>query len=268
MKRLNNMHIMGIANCGLLIQSAQTKLLIDGIYQLDAAQDAAAAAAQPADLFSAVSDAVKAQILTGAGLFKDTEFLLFTHCHSDHFNAENTIACMDNSPVRGVFLPEAPESLPVKRQAEKLGVGYIGMQSPFGVMEEVQCKDIRVRFFKTRHYGKGFSQVPHYCFLIGAGDETVYISADADFMDDYQITMLDTIPVSAGFFNPLYITHKEGRELIGRMNLQKLLMYHVPFKKDDRYGFLKLALRNIRMHSDVLPPYEILSEELQAFNNR
>ncbi len=262
-----NLEVMALANCGLLIKSQKAKILIDGIYKLQTMTYTKLKAYQPDDLFSSVSDEVMERILGRTAEFEKLDCLMFTHCHKDHFNAVKTLEYLRKNKTGHIFLPgDDPESAMVKKQAEISGVNCIDMDLPLGFKKEQIIKDIRVRYFKTQHYGKDFAQVPHYCFLIESGGKTLYVSGDADFMDGYQQKMLKGETVSAGFFNPLYFNHKEGRGLLCDIHAQKVMMYHVPFEKDDRYGFRKVSLRNIERYRENLPPHEVVSEELQKFD--
>ena len=265
---MNDMKITAIANCGLLIESMETKLLIDGIYDLENIKKMDIKAAQPDDLFSAVSDEVMERIINGTGEMRGVEFLLFTHCHADHFDADKTMECMKHNSIESILLPSDRSlgALSLKEYAEDAGTGLIEMDLPFGVMEEYILKDVHVRAFKTRHYGNEFSFEPHYCFLISSGCETVYISGDADFIDGYQQTMLSGETIDIGFFNPLHVAYREGRNLISHIHIKKIVIYHVPFEKDDRHGFRQISCRNLIRYSESLPAYEIISEELQKIN--
>ena len=219
------------------------------------------------DLFNPIPDEVLERIVNGVEEFEKIDGLLFTHYHVDHFSCEKTIQCLAKNKIGSIFLPhdQHPKIIAVKEQAEKSETTLFNMNLPLGVKEEHIVQDIRIQYFKAKHSGKEFSHVEHYCFLISVYDKTVYISGDADYIDSYQQKMLEGVNVTVGFFNPLYFHQRTGRHLMKHINPQKVIMYHVPLEKDDKYGFRKLSKRIAERFAENLPPYEIVSEEMQAF---
>lgn len=261
--------IVSIANCGLLVKSQQAKVLIDGIYKWNINGEESHIDIdlfRKKDLFNPIPEEILNRIVNGLGEFQDLDGLLFTHSHEDHFSSEKTIECLEKSNVGNIFLPqeENPQVVAVRNQADQCGVRILNMNSPLGIMEERIIKDMSIKYFKSRHSGKEFSSVPHYCFLISISDKKIYISGDADYTDNHQQNMLAGQDVTIGFFNPLPFYLHAGRELIARINPRKAIMYHVPFAKDDKYGFRKMSHRIMDRFRDCLPPCDIISQELQT----
>jgi len=63
-----------LANEGIMVQVGRTKFLIDGLHQNDG------------EFFSGLSQTVRQDLLDGEKpLFQGMDYLLFSHCHYDHF---------------------------------------------------------------------------------------------------------------------------------------------------------------------------------------
>jgi L-ascorbate metabolism protein UlaG (beta-lactamase superfamily) len=259
------LEIVFIANGGLLIQSPQAKVLIDGIFQLKTIKEKKHSMHQldADDIFSTIPEDILDRIINGREEFGDIDALLFTHFHKDHFNREKTIECLRKNPVGKIFMPEGMVS--VKNQAAESGTEVVILNLPFGVTEQKMVKDMRIQYFRAAHSGAQYSQVEHYCFLISVGDTHIYISADADFTKLYQHTMLESEEVTVGFFNPLCFHAQSGRELIKRINPKRVIMYHVPLATEDKYAFRERSEKVVNHFRDRLPPCDIVSEVLQKF---
>jgi len=45
-----------------------------------------------------------------------------------------------------------------------------------------------------------------------------------------------------------------------------LIIYHIPFEKDDKYKLRKMVSRDLEKYEDILPETVVLSEELETIN--
>lgn len=266
----NPIEILFIANCGLLIKSQQAKVLVDGIYLLESNAGVKKInhdLFQHEDLFNPIPSEILDRIVNGIEEFQDIDSLLFTHGHRDHFSAKKTRECLEKNSIGSIFLPNGadPEVVAVRELAKKSEMRLFDMNLPFGVKEEQIVNDISIQYFRTGHSDKKYSSVEHYGFLISIDDKKIYVSGDADYTNDYQRKMLEGEDVTIGFFNPLYFNKRIGRDLINDINPKRVIMYHVPFEKDDKYGLRKMSQKNIGRFSGGLPPCDIVSGALQTF---
>lgn len=81
---MNELKITYIANAGLLISFSERTILIDGIHLF-----------KPFG-FSPVPEKVLNNIIKGEGLYKDMDYILFTHYHNDHFNEKKVNGLLFN----------------------------------------------------------------------------------------------------------------------------------------------------------------------------
>lgn len=92
----------------------------------------------------------------------------------------------------------------------------------------------------------------------------MFIIGDADFRSEYFEKMLHDAKIDIAFVNPLFINNKKGREVINNVIKPKyLVIYHIPFKNDDKIEFRKLVSHDIMKYNDDLPPATVLWDELQ-----
>jgi L-ascorbate metabolism protein UlaG (beta-lactamase superfamily) len=259
------LEIVFIANGGLLIKSRQAKVLVDGVFQLKTITEKKhnTQNLDADDIFSSIPDDILGRIVNGLEEFEGIDALLFTHFHKDHFNREKTIECLKKNHIGEIFLPEGMVS--VNKQAEESGTEVVVMRLPFGVKEQIMVKDIRIQYFRASHSGEQYSQVENYCFLISVDNKNIYISGDADFSNDYQYKMLETEDVAVAFFNPLCFHSRSGRDLINRIHPKRVIMYHVPLVKEDKYAFREISEKVMSTFGDRLPPGDIVSQPLQKF---
>lgn len=83
-----------LANAGILLHHNDTSILIDGIHINEGSP------------FSGLSDQMLSDLIDGKNIFKNIDFILFTHCHTDHFNANYTERFLMNNHVRGLIMPD------------------------------------------------------------------------------------------------------------------------------------------------------------------
>ena len=264
----SKIEIVVIANAGLLVRSGRARILIDGIYEIQSAGNHRPPRHDPfqaKDLFTPVPEEIMDRIVSGSAEFDGIDALVFSHYHRDHFSSEKTIACLGGNRIGSVFLPEDRwgEASAVRAHAKAAGVEIHDMRLSLGERAERVIEDIRIEYLRTPHCSE-YTDVDHYSFLIGIDDRTIYVSCDADHADPCQMQMLDGRHVDIAFFNPLHFQLRPGRQVISRINPDKVIMYHVPFEKDDRYGFRRLSERIMNRYRDSLPPSEIIAQPLQT----
>ena len=96
--------------------------------------------------------------------------------------------------------------------------------------------EITVRAFRTLHLDKKFENVEHFCYLITFGDKNILFTADIDYVTE-DLARLRGIRLDAAFINPLFFgALRRGRFFRGKLDANRILVYHVPFAEDDTMG--------------------------------
>jgi L-ascorbate metabolism protein UlaG (beta-lactamase superfamily) len=234
-----------VASAGVLVGYKGTKILIDGIFHHNLPG------------LSNIPDPLLNEMLVGSGQYKDIDYLLFSHCHPDHFSPELTTEYVRNNRVKRVFLPETDTNLPELLKSNKQL--YTTLNLPLGSSCKFSLEDdIALTAFPTVHMGKQYQSVINYCYLLAIGQKNILFTADADYVDSYYEKTLNGINIDTVFVNPLFFTSKTGRDVLEKIvKPGNVGIYHIPFKKDDRFGFQRMVKKDIEKHK--LAPYEIFA---------
>jgi L-ascorbate metabolism protein UlaG (beta-lactamase superfamily) len=258
MEETSHIQVTLLANEGILLQYNGVKILIDAFH------------VNKDEMFSGLSKHELDDLLEGEKpLFRDIGYVLFTHCHYDHFSADVTEAFLEKHHIKGLFMPDHPTrgfiSLrdTARRQAEQTWL----LNLPLGEKKKVPLmNEISLTVFRSVHAGKEYSDIENYCYLIDLGGRRIFIISDSEYNAPYFSNMLSGETIEAAFVNPLFLNIREGREVIIKaLKPEKLVVYHIPFENKDT-GFRRLVLRHVERYRDCLPPVFILWDELQTIN--
>lgn len=210
-----------VCSCGLLLEHAGTKLLID----------APNCAFPP---FYALSDEAAERLLA------DTELrgLLFTHLHPDHYDGARVKRFLSGSKPPVCFLPD--ESTPPRLEMD---IGSFHIEA--------------ARLAHTP--APQFAALVHYVLLITAGGRTVYIAADAEPNADRHRAILDGRRVDAAFFNSQCLSYPEMRALLSSCTGETFL-YHMPADAADSSGIRRKCARNLSRFGAEVPNVRVLTQ--------
>lgn len=242
-----------LANAGVLLQYRGTFLLLDGIF------------GRKDNPFSLLPGGCWDALLREEPPFERLDYLLFSHCHPDHFTPEMVRELLEHRPVKGLFYPEdgAPEVRRLSEWLRQRGVPCV-LLSRRTNRATIQIEpDISVQAFMVPHLGAEYREVPHVCYLLSFDGRRVLFTADSDYLHE-DFSRLAGMPLDAVFLNPLfYQAYYEKRLFQGHFDTDTLCVYHVPFREDDRMHMREMAWRMPRQaaeeHLRVLP----LAEPMQ-----
>ncbi|MDT8902559.1 MBL fold metallo-hydrolase [Anaeroselena agilis] len=252
---MNDLKVTLLANAGILLRYKNTKLLLDGIHE------------SAPGMFSGLSERLLAELLAGGGpLFRNIDYVLFTHCHPDHFTAWCTEAFLENNRVKGLLMPDRQTADLVSlrqaalRRAERTWL----LDLPLGVRETIPLQeDISLTVFRSHHAGKQYAEIENFCYLLDFAGRKVFIIGDGDYDAAYFARMLAGETIETAFVNPLFINLAEGREVLAQaVKPARVVVYHIPFVDRDK-GFRRLVRRDIEKYQNSLPPLAVLWDELQ-----
>lgn len=252
---MDDLRVTLLANEGILLQFKNTKLLIDGIHE------------NSSEMFSGLSKRVLSELLEGStSLFQNIDYVLFTHCHYDHFSAWCTESFLQNHRVKGLFLPDrqTAELFSLRQTALRQADQIWLLDLPLSVKRTSQLTaDISLTVFRSNHAGKQYADVENYCYLLDFNGQKVFIIADGAYEADYFARMLEGETIDAAFINPLFLNQHEGRQVITQaLKPSRVVVYHIPFADKDR-GFRELVKKDIKKYQSSLPPIDVLWDELQ-----
>ena len=197
------------ANAGISLTLGMRRVWIDALHT-------------GAGPFSKITAEVRAKMLTDPA-FAEPDAICFSHCHPDHYSHEMTMKMAPRWPKAKLILPrmdfDRQITLSGAEQTEHVG----GMT---------------FRFLKTRHAGGERLAVPLYSILVTDGTTRILIPGDCAVGDPELLKLTGGLPVDVAVLNFPWITRRDGRAFL-REQIQAghLLVYHLPFEEDDRYGY-------------------------------
>ena len=246
---MNKLKVTYISNAGILIESKKIKIMVDSIHCIKL------------NTFSTVPHDLLENIILGDGMFKDIDFILFTHNHHDHFNFSKTHEYLLHNRTKKVLLPELQESNFHKYD------NLLEMKSDFKVMNSVIHENVEIFYFKTVHDGPMYKDVIHYSFIINIENVKILILGDADFRDTSLKETLLSQKIDIVFVNFLVINSALGRELINKIIKPNIVViYHLPYQSDDIYNYRGIAKRDLAKYKNDLPETKMFLDVFDIIN--
>ena len=236
-------HVYYTVNSGLYFSDDNTGIFIDGIHG-------------GADVgFSPVHPKTVSECAGRIGIFHDLRALLFTHCHSDHFDAVTAAGLTEKEqPSEKETVPlflYTPEN-PLSRDIPGVTIEPAGTDGTLRIC----IGDFEIITVRTRHDGgKPLCFTPHVSFVINTPDETFFAAGDAVFTDQSagQIRSLCRHPVRAAFVNPYQLLLESDREFLTDLSADCHVLIHLPLPKDDRYTVKLLYDNAVKKYPEQMP---------------
>lgn len=257
-----------LGNAGVLLQYNGVKLLIDGIYY------------DRSGFFSNVPSFILKSLLQGQGCFRDIDYFLFSHDHSDHFDSRRIALGLAHQAPKLVILPaegsadaayllthlkrnQIPYAALSNRRpggqdnqggsngcVDRGGQG--GSDGSNGSGDQGGGNDCRGQVFSlekgifvtaipTTHMGSQYADISHFSFLVTMGKKHILFLADAG-CDESCLKRLEQEPIHSVFVTPLFFHSKTGRDVLRRiLRPKRVIIYHLPFEGQDPNGYRKMA---------------------------
>lgn len=254
----DTLHVQYIVNCGLLVWTENTKLLIDGIHG-------------SAGLFSEMSDQTENALMNALEPYDHIDWLMFTHGHPDHFDWKKTEQYLKRNHTSGILLP--PESgysdcriTDVEATAQENGIEFLHPDLQKWQSFTFRAGDFTVTQMYIPHSGKEYSGIRNTALLLQAGRKCLYIAGDSDYADPGHSVMLQNIKIDWGFFNPYYQLIYSGRKIIASLDIDKVFIYHIPYEKDDRNSLYSKTVRAVQRFGDAGRPAVVLQPDTLCIN--
>lgn len=227
--------IFHTVNSGLFLFDGENGLLIDAIYS------------EKCD-FSPMPKEIIQQLLSQEGPLAQANGVLFTHFHSDHFDAELLQSFLRVRPTLQIYGPGLQK-----------GISHVCSVPPDTFLISMAGSSILAK--NTIHDGSGLRNAPHQSYLIQMGSENVFIAGDADLKQSEANTFLPYLeaPVKAVFCNPFQLFSPQGIAFFRLLAPQQVYLYHLPFESDDHYHCRELARRIMQNPPVEFPPIQILT---------
>jgi L-ascorbate metabolism protein UlaG (beta-lactamase superfamily) len=198
--------------------------------------------------FSLMPPSLYTQLEHHTGLFAHADGLLFTHTHSDHYDADGLRTALDVPKPPLVYSPGLSKSTAPVRVIQP------GVKS-------IHIAQTEITAIKTNHMASHSPQGPHECFIIRMGSENLFVAADADLNGSLAASIMAHDPViDLAFFNLYHLALPDGQDFLRVMHPTRVFLYHLPFAGDDIYNYRIMARQMKEKYPKDLPPFEILRQ--------
>lgn len=206
--------ITSTANAGLLIETGSVRLLVDGIRRA------------PFPPFLPTPPDILAEMLTGpeTSRWRNIDFLLFTHLHPDHFDADAVQAYLAANRVREMIAPQAPFAAQGAAKITAFPLAN-GAARDFSLGGE-----ITLRAIGTAHAGEQFAAIRNHAYALDCAGTRVLIAGDGGYEADWY---LPAGRVNAIFVNPLFLNSRAMPALIERLAPETVYVYHLTRDGED-----------------------------------
>lgn len=195
--------------------------------------------------FSAVDVPLQKRMLQ-CDAFAKPDFILYTHCHPDHFSEKLTRSAQNLWPEAEILLPE-------KYLAEQILVSGGEFIHRLG--------DLTLRFFRLPHDGEQYADCIHYGLTITVGGKTVLIPGDCKTAATELAQVISGESIDLALLNFPWLTLKRGQDFVNEyLKASHILLYHLPFTQDDTFGYRQAAQKA----AQKLPGTQMLWEPLQT----
>lgn len=243
----NDLKILSIMNCGVLINTKRTAILIDGI-------------CEETEYFDGLDAQTYRKMMNKEAPFGQIDYILHTHSHKDHLDFNRLAQYVAAHKISGLFLPKAdnPGMAALQEQINKNKIQFVTPE--FGVNEKREwvMGDVSLTYFRNAHSGKEYENVNHYTLLLETPAKTIYFSGDSDFMAEAQAENLKGIDVDVAFFNPYHLSSASGRMIISKINAKANYIYHIPPEEKDQFQIRRRAVRDIQKYQNLLPQTDLI----------
>lgn len=233
-----------LLNSAVLLRYGKEALLIDGILSNH-------------QMFDVYDAKTQNDIWERKNEFEGLDYLIFTHCHNDHYGRKNVCKFLELNPNTKVLIP-ANHRIPDEftEQAEKRKSEFHIMSGETGDVHKLDFGKLQIEFLKTEH--TTFRYPEHYCINIISPFENIIFTADMEFNRIPLLRNFTKRKKSTIFINHLALLHRSWRNELLKLEYDKIYFYHLPTAEHDYYAYRPRALRNWEKYRDAFPMADLL----------
>lgn len=192
---------------------------------------------------------ISAQLMTAleqTRAFYDPDLILCSHCHPDHCSVPLLEAAHALWPRAKLLLPEA--RLP----------GQLLLEGPC----RMELAGLELRFAPLPHEGAQYAGVANYGCILRSGDFRVLLAGDCAVASPALEDFVNGEPIDLAVLNFPWLTLPRGRSAVEAIRPRHLLIWHLPFQADDRWGY-RIAARRAADKLPSVPDIRLLLDPLQ-----
>lgn len=239
-----------LLNSAVLVRYGGKALLIDGIISEN-------------QIFDFYDKQTRTDIFLRQGRFEGLKYLLFTHCHEDHYDCKKLCDFLQRNSGIKVIVP-CNHSVPkefideVKTQQTE----FIIINGEDGQVQRLEIEDLEIEIMKTGHIT--FDYPEHYCINIVSQSESILFTADMEMSKLPYLEAFSKKEKSTIFINHLALLNEEWRQMLKQLEYDHICFYHLPTEKNDNYGYRNLAFQHWNRYKSEFPSAVLLEYEPKA----
>ncbi len=165
----NSISVTYIANCGFLLSSDSSHVLIDAIFMSGFNQ------------FDVPSADLRASMIHGDAPFEDIDLILATHVHADHYYSPGVIEFLENHQES--YLLGSPHICMSFELQEVNPDCYTEWALELGGQADTTIQDIPIKFYRLRHASNN-GDLQNYAYLITINGMKIFHMGDAGISDN------------------------------------------------------------------------------------
>ncbi len=251
----SKLELIYIANSGVCVQFKDKKVMIDGVH-----------VKTPNPYYSTHEKTVEKMLLNKEP-FHNIDLMLYTHHHTDHFDASATNEILKRNKHIQLVAPEtvltmlsaAPNYNPL------LASQIRAVSIPLNKSMQMNLHDIPFEIFHLKHDGETYQGVENYAYLFEIKNKVFLHVGDAQAsVSNFESTMIYEKHVDVLIVPFPFIGLSAGRKIIKQINPQRVIVTHLPNKKFDKMNWLHNTMKVYKKYQEELPPTEFLTRPGQT----
>lgn len=195
------------ANAGVCIEAAGKKIWVDALHK------------GAVKSFSTLNPQLQEWVLS----WDAPDYMIYTHCHPDHYSRELTKQAMEKWPDVKLILPRKD----FENQILLSGQTHVLKQG-----------DISIEFFRLPHEGEQYADVAHYGMLLNLQGRNILLPGDCALASPALTDAIGDRKIDVAILDFPWITLRKGQQFLAEhIRPAHILAYHLPFAEDDCNGY-------------------------------
>ncbi len=247
----NKASITYIANSGVCIEYKDKKILIDAVHT------------QAPKPYLSVSQDILEKMLLNKAPYNNIDLMFFTHHHTDHFDANSCNEILKrNKHAQIVATQSVLEKIKAADNYNEVLIPQLwSMDIPLGTSMQMCLKDIPCEISCVSHDGAENAGVKNYTFMFEMKHKVFLHVGDAQVsLDNFSSTPIFNRKIDILMVPFTFIGLTEGRKIISNIKPQKLLVMHLPDRKNDRMNWGLKTAKVYKKYASSLPETIFLEE--------
>jgi L-ascorbate metabolism protein UlaG (beta-lactamase superfamily) len=223
-----------ISNAGVLIDFSGKKVLVDGLCNSEL------------PWYKNPPLEIKERIIAGTTPFDNILLLLFTHHHSDHFDAESTVEFLKQRKETHVIANNRVIEEILKIHPNLNKNRWIGFNPSPGGYNNLPLTGFNIKLISMLHDGKEYKDVQNIAYLIeGDGKKILHVGDARPCVENYACFPFVNFNIDLLIAPFPYISLPSARKIVEKyLKPHRIAIIHFPYREWDRFGWITTAKKN------------------------